>query len=88
MNPSQKAKELMNRINYQLRPPQETTMAPCRICGRSSPGGQPCSECLCTELADLIANRGAVTRWSSSVKAAAEDEEMILMYAQRSQGSK
>jgi hypothetical protein len=87
LNAVQKSKDLMTRIAYQLRPPRMTTMAPCRICGRTSPGGQPCSECLCVELATLIKNRGAVVRWANSVKAAAEDEATVLLYAQKNSGN-
>ncbi|MGR4896644.1 hypothetical protein ACIPR8_15380 [Stenotrophomonas sp. LARHCG68] len=79
-----KAKALMAKITYQLRPPETTTMAPCKNCGRSSPGGQSCADCLCTELETLIKNKGAVVRWSKSAKAAAEDEALILTYARRS----
>jgi hypothetical protein len=78
-----KAKVLMAKISYQLRPPETTTMAPCKLCGRNSPGGQACSDCLCLELETLIQNKGAVVRWSTSLKAAAEDEAMILSCAQR-----
>ncbi len=77
------AKALMAKIGYQLRPPETTTMAPCKRCGRSSPGGQACSDCLCVELEALIDNKGAVMRWARSVQAAAEDEAIILMYAKR-----
>lgn len=77
------AKALMAKIGYQLRPPETTTMAPCRRCGRSSPGGQACSECLCLELEVLIDNKGAVLRWARSVQAAVEDEAIILAYAKR-----
>jgi hypothetical protein len=77
------AKALMEKIAYQLRPPETTTMAPCKLCGKSSPGGQACAECLCLQLETLIQNKGAVVRWSKSVKAAAEDEATILTYARR-----
>lgn len=83
MNKVAKAKDLMAKITYQLRPPKSTTMAPCRLCGRKSPGGQPCANCLCLELEALIKNKGAVVRWSASAKAAAEDEALILTYAER-----
>jgi len=77
------AKALMAKIAYQLRPPETTTMSPCKLCGSSSPGGQACSDCLCLQLEALIRNKGAVVRWTKSVKAAAEDEALILKYAQR-----
>ncbi len=85
MSAVNKSKDLMTRITYQLRPPQMTTMAPCRVCARPSPGGQPCSECLCLELADLINNKGAVMRWASSMKAAVQDQATILLYAEKRQ---
>ena len=73
----------MANIAHQLRPPETTTMAPCKLCGNSSPGGQACADCLCLQLEALIQNKGAVVRWSKSVKAAAEDEVIIMAYARR-----
>lgn len=81
MSTVKKAADLMLKITYQLRPPETTTMGPCRRCGRSSPGGQACSDCLCRDLEALIENKGAVMRWSRSAKAAADDEAMILTCA-------
>lgn len=83
MSTAKKARDLMLKITYQLRPPETTTMGPCKLCGRSSPGGQACSECLCRELEALIENKGAVMRWSRSTKAAVDDEAMILACAAR-----
>lgn len=81
------AEALIVKIAYQLRPPTTTTMAPCRRCGRRSPGGQPCADCLSDDLGELINNKGAVMRWVASLKAAAQDEQTILSYARKSSPS-
>lgn len=83
MQKVRQAKALMIKIAYQLRPPATTTMAPCTRCGKRSPGGQPCAQCLSDDLVTLISNRGAVMRWNASVKTAAEDEQTVLEYAKK-----
>lgn len=77
------AEALMVRVAYQLRSPSETTLLPCKRCRRPSPGGYLCANCLCDDLAVLIENSGAASRWLSSVKIAIKDEETVLLYARR-----
>lgn len=83
MQKVRQAEALMLKIAYQLRPPVTTTMAPCARCGKRSPGGQPCAQCLSDDLATLINNRGAVMRWNASVKSATEDELTVLEHAKK-----
>ncbi len=82
-----KARALMTRVEYQLRPPDRTSMSSCLRCGRPSPGGQLCADCLCDDLAALINNVGAARRWLQSMKVATQDAGTVLAYAAADDGS-
>lgn len=78
-----KAKEVMVRIEYQLRAPERTSIAECLRCGYPSPGGQLCSNCLCDDLGILINNIGAAKRWLNSIKIATQDAAIVIFYAHK-----
>lgn len=83
MSRRMQAGELMGLIVHQLRPAATTTMASCSRCGRTSPGGRICADCLGDDLGKMIGNKGAAMRWLESVRRATQDEGTVLLYASK-----
>lgn len=75
------AQALMGQIVHQLRLPAITTMAPCKRCASSSPGGQLCANCLCDDLGQLIRNHAAARRWLDSLKRTSLDQQAVISCA-------
>ena len=58
MRQSERVRQLLGDLNYQVNAPNITTMGPCAMkCGNTARGSGTCPECLAIDLGAMIGDR-------------------------------